>query len=105
VLSAFVKRALPDLLAWRSRRKRLLPAVARPIKQNVGIYLIASDGAGPETRLTDVAAVDDGPEYTGDGKYIYFNSPPRPTAALSSDVTTHASTNIGPPLTYPDPAP
>jgi TolB protein len=38
------------------------------------IYGIASDGSGTETKLTNSKGLDDGPEYTPDGKYIYFNS-------------------------------
>ena len=38
------------------------------------IYKIASDGSGTEVKLTDTPGVDDGPEYSPDGKYIYFNS-------------------------------
>jgi Tol biopolymer transport system component len=38
------------------------------------IYRIASDGSGTEIRLTDTPGLDDGPEYSPDGKYIYFNS-------------------------------
>jgi TolB protein len=38
------------------------------------IYKIASDGSGTETNLTGTKGLDDGPEYTPDGKYIYFNS-------------------------------
>jgi hypothetical protein len=38
------------------------------------IYKIASDGSGEEVRLTDAPGVNDGPEYTPDGNYIYFNS-------------------------------
>jgi TolB protein len=38
------------------------------------IYAIAADGSGSEIRLTNVRGLDDGPEYTPDGKYIYFNS-------------------------------
>jgi TolB protein len=38
------------------------------------IYKIPADGGGPEIRLTDVKALDDGPEYTPDGEYVYFNS-------------------------------
>ena len=29
---------------------------------------------GEETRLTTAKGLDDGPEYSPDGKYIYFNS-------------------------------
>lgn len=37
------------------------------------IYTIPSKG-GEEKRLTFAPGVDDGPDYTADGKYIYFNS-------------------------------
>lgn len=38
------------------------------------IYTVPSDGSGVETQLTNLKTLDDGPEYTPDGKYIYFNS-------------------------------
>ena len=38
------------------------------------IYKIASDGSGTEVNLTNTPGLDDGPEYSPDGKYIYFNS-------------------------------
>jgi TolB protein len=37
------------------------------------IYTISVDG-GAETQLTDLPGLDDGPEYSPDGKYIWFNS-------------------------------
>ena len=37
------------------------------------IYSIPSTG-GEETRLTTTKGIDDGPEYSPDGNYIYFNS-------------------------------
>ena len=37
------------------------------------IYAIAVTG-GDETRLTTAKGLDDGPEYSPDGRYIYFNS-------------------------------
>src|SRR3989441_7737958 len=37
------------------------------------VYRIPVDG-GEETRLTNTPGLDDGPEYSPDGKYIYFNS-------------------------------
>ena len=37
------------------------------------LYTVPTAG-GPETRLTDTKAPDDGPEYSPDGKWIYFNS-------------------------------
>jgi hypothetical protein len=38
------------------------------------IYKISSAGGGDEVRLTTADGVNDGPEYTPNGKYIYFNS-------------------------------
>jgi Tol biopolymer transport system component len=38
------------------------------------IYVIAADGSAPEVRLTDHKGLDDGPEYSPDGRHIYFNS-------------------------------
>jgi TolB protein len=40
---------------------------------NFDIYTVPVEG-GPEQRLTDSPAKDDGPEYTPDGQFIYFNS-------------------------------
>ncbi|MDO8544105.1 MAG: hypothetical protein Q7S40_26995 [Opitutaceae bacterium] len=37
------------------------------------LYTIPAAG-GPDTRLTNTPAPDDGPEYSADGKWIYFNS-------------------------------
>jgi len=37
------------------------------------IYLISTKG-GEEKRLTDAEGLDDGPEYSYDGQWIYFNS-------------------------------
>lgn len=37
------------------------------------IYLISTEG-GEEKRLTDAEGLDDGPEYSYDGQWIYFNS-------------------------------
>ncbi len=37
------------------------------------IYTISTEG-GEEKQLTTAIGLDDGPEYTPDGKYIYFNS-------------------------------
>ena len=47
------------------------------------LYTIPSAG-GPDTRLTDTPAPDDGPEYSPDGKWIYFNS------ELNAKVPGHA---------------
>ena len=40
---------------------------------NYDVYKIPSEG-GKEIRLTTAEGLDDGPEYSPDGKYIYFNS-------------------------------
>lgn len=37
------------------------------------IYTISVNG-GPETQLTDLPGLDDGPEYAPDGQHIWFNS-------------------------------
>jgi TolB protein len=42
-------------------------------KTNFDVYSIPAAG-GPETRLTTDPGLDDGPEYSPDGKFIYFNS-------------------------------
>lgn len=42
--------------------------------QNLDIYRIAADGSGAEERLTTQPRVDDGPEFTPDGQFVYFNS-------------------------------
>ncbi|MBQ4389382.1 MAG: PD40 domain-containing protein [Bacteroidales bacterium] len=38
------------------------------------VYVIPVDGSGPEQRLTDAPGLDDGPEYSPDGAWIWFNS-------------------------------
>ena len=40
---------------------------------NFDVYTIPAAG-GDETRLTTAQGLDDGPEYSPDGRYIYFNS-------------------------------
>lgn len=47
------------------------------------LYLIPAQG-GRDTRLTNTPAPDDGPEFTPDGKWIYFNS------ELNAKVAGHA---------------
>ena len=37
------------------------------------VYTIPVEG-GEETRLTTASGLDDGPDYSPDGRYIYFNS-------------------------------
>lgn len=57
--------------ANREGRRDSLPADR---EDEYDIYKIPSDGSGPEIRLTSEKGLDDGPEYSPDGKYIYFNS-------------------------------
>lgn len=38
------------------------------------IYVKNADGTGNETRLTTAKGLDDGPEYSYDGEFIYYNS-------------------------------
>jgi TolB protein len=45
----------------------------RPRNGQFDIYTIAVEG-GPETQLTDTPGLDDGPEYSPDGKHLWFNS-------------------------------
>ncbi len=42
-------------------------------KKRVNIFTISTAG-GPDTRLSDVSYPNDGPEYSPDGKWIYFSS-------------------------------
>jgi TolB protein len=60
------------LHGWSPDGRTLVYTGARD--KEYDIYAIASDGSGAEVRLTDAKGLDDGPEYTPDGKYIYFNS-------------------------------
>lgn len=41
---------------------------------NFDVYTIPADGSAPETRLTTAEGLDDGPEYSPCGNYIWFNS-------------------------------
>ncbi|KKB85025.1 biopolymer transporter Tol [Devosia limi DSM 17137] len=42
-------------------------------ERRVNVFTIPTNG-GPDTRLTDVSVPNDGPEYSPDGRWIYFNS-------------------------------
>ena len=42
-------------------------------KKRVNIFTIPASG-GPDTRLSDVSYPNDGPEYSPDGRWIYFSS-------------------------------
>jgi len=63
------------LHGWSPDGKTLVFAGQRPINgtSKFDIYKISVNG-GEEVKLTDAPGVNDGPEYTPDGKYIYFNS-------------------------------
>ena len=56
------------------------------------IYKIRSNGSGDEIRLTDNEALDDGPEFSPDGKWIYFNS----TRGGHDGYLAHAPRRVGP---------
>jgi len=56
---------------WSPDGSTLLYCAQR--KGRFDIYAINVKG-GPERQLTDTAAHEDGPEYSPDGKFIYFNS-------------------------------
>lgn len=51
----------------------LVYTAGRDIAEHLDIYKIPRKG-GKEIRLTDAPGLDDGSEYSPDGKYIYFNS-------------------------------
>lgn len=58
---------------WSPDGRTLVYTATRPETNDYDIY--ARDLAGgPERRLTTAAGLDDGPEYSPDGGYIYFNS-------------------------------
>ncbi|GLQ08837.1 hypothetical protein GCM10007913_07690 [Devosia yakushimensis] len=42
-------------------------------ERQVNVFTIPTAG-GPDTRLTDLSVPNDGPEYSPDGRWIYFNS-------------------------------
>jgi TolB protein len=63
------------LHGWSPDAKFLVFAGQRPINgaNKFAIYKIPVEG-GEEIKLTDAPGVNDGPEFTPDGQYIYFNS-------------------------------
>ncbi|WP_149277619.1 TolB family protein [Pareuzebyella sediminis] len=60
------------LHGWSPDGKWLTYTGRRNDKYN--IYKILSNGKGDEIKLTDQPTLDDGSEYTPNGKFIYFNS-------------------------------
>ena len=62
----------PFILA-RLVARRANAGILRQRNGEFDIYTIAEPG-GDEKRLTTAAGLDDGPDYSPDGKHIYFNS-------------------------------
>jgi TolB protein len=58
---------------WSPDGKTLAYVAARGGSRILNIYTCPVAG-GPERRLTDTPVLDDGPDYSPDGRYIYFNS-------------------------------
>jgi len=58
---------------WSADSKTLAFVAGREVSKFYDIYTIKRKG-GKETRITDAECLDDGPDYSLDGKYIYFNS-------------------------------
>lgn len=63
------------LHGWSPDGKELAYCAFRTVngKEEVDVYVIPA-GGGKEERLTKKAGFNDGPEYSPDGKYIWFNS-------------------------------
>ena len=61
------------LHGWSPDGKTLAYCAFRSVAEGADIYTISVDG-GVETRLTTAEGLDDGPEYSPDGKHIWFNS-------------------------------
>jgi len=59
------------LHGWSPDEKWLAYCAQR--NNNYDVYIIPAEG-GEEIRLTDAEGLDDGPEYSFDGKHIWFNS-------------------------------
>jgi len=59
------------LHGWSPDEKWLAYCAQR--NNNYDVYIIPAEG-GEEIRLTDAEGLDDGPEYSPDGKHIWFNS-------------------------------
>jgi len=59
------------LHGWSPDEKWLAYCAQR--NNNFDVYIIPAEG-GEEIRLTDAEGLDDGPEYSPDGKHIWFNS-------------------------------
>ncbi|HWA00007.1 MAG TPA: hypothetical protein VG841_06800 [Caulobacterales bacterium] len=62
--------------AWTPDGRTIAYTASRPETgtDDYDIYAKAANGRGRERNLTHSMGLDDGPEYTPDGQYIYFNS-------------------------------
>ncbi len=58
---------------WSPDGQTLAYVAARGGSRDLNIYTCPAEG-GAEKRLTTAAGLDDGPDYSPDGRYIYFNS-------------------------------
>ncbi|WP_223144992.1 TolB family protein [Teredinibacter waterburyi] len=58
---------------WSPDGKTLAYVAGRTASKDYDIYSISVEG-GPETRLTATPGLDDGPDYSPCGRYIYYNS-------------------------------
>jgi Tol biopolymer transport system component len=61
------------LHGWSPDGKTLAYCAFRDNEKGADIYTIPATG-GEETQLTDAPGLDDGPEYSPDGRHIWFNS-------------------------------
>lgn len=61
------------LHGWSPDGQTLAYCAFRDDEKGADIYTISVNG-GEEVRLTDAPGLDDGPEYSPDGKHIWFNS-------------------------------
>ncbi|MES1203093.1 MAG: hypothetical protein ABUS57_16785, partial [Pseudomonadota bacterium] len=62
--------------AWTPDGRTIAYTASRPEtgSPDYDIYSKRADGSGRERNLTHTMGLDDGPEYTPDGAYLYFNS-------------------------------
>ncbi|MDO4458829.1 MAG: transporter [Clostridia bacterium] len=61
------------LHGWSPDGETLVYCAFRDMENGADIYAINVNG-GEETRLTDAKGLNDGPEFSPDGKHIWFNS-------------------------------